>query len=67
MSLPGQAGGNTAMVTNAECRREILDLIAYYEERGWDWLLPLEFTVRKHSGSWPEVYWWQRKQKREQK
>lgn len=46
-----------------EAMQEVKDLIAFYEERGWDWLLAAEFTLRKHSGSWPERCWWERRRK----
>lgn len=34
-------------------RNEIKALIAFYEERGKDWLLAVSYTAAKATGHWP--------------
>jgi len=40
-------------VTKVEQRQDIKDLIAYYEERGWDWLDVVGYLCAKYTGRWP--------------
>lgn len=36
-----------------ELETEVKDLIAFYEERGWDWVDALTFTLMRAQGWWP--------------
>lgn len=38
-------------MTDAECREEVKELIAFYEARGTNWLMAAEFTLARHSGT----------------
>ncbi len=46
-------------------KAEVKRLIRFYESRGWDWSLPLEFTIRNFHNSlpWQENGWnyWKRR------
>lgn len=40
----------------ADTRQEILDCIAFYQERGWDWLIAVQYICfRSTFGSWREL------------
>jgi len=36
-----------------EVMQEIKRLIAFYEARGWDWLMAVSYTASKATGHWP--------------
>lgn len=38
---------------SALTREDVVGLIDFYEARGWDWRMAVEFTIRKASGSLP--------------
>lgn len=33
--------------------QEIKDVIAFYEARGWNWLMAVSYTASKATGHWP--------------
>lgn len=44
-------------MTQAE-RDDVKALIRFYEKRGWDWSLAVEFHIRRYNGTWPEQRRW---------